>query len=278
FSSRNRRRIAAAAAILLVGAFLALIGPRLLSEHESPASEGQTLSAVTGLSEPAEAYIKLDDGQVIALNSRVSGNIYSDKVTSINKIGGRLSYDPVSQRGYSAGISEEVPQYHTVVIPKGQQYELILPDGTHVWLNSLSSITFPVRFSRADRTVEITGEAYFEVVHEAERPFLVTAGEQQVKVLGTRFNINAYDDEEIIRTTLVEGKVEVRVPSAGYQPDREIVRVLHPCQQSRFSSDAGRLNVVAVDVHNAIAWKGGLILFEGASIESILRQVSRWYD
>lgn len=276
FSSPRPTRIVAAiaaAAVLVVGVFSLL-------RHYLPADDEQQRSVDLPIAAndvgSAEAYIQLDDGQIIPLDSRASGHIYKDRNTVIHKSGGRIAYEPVESRGYTRPSEQAIP-YNTVVVPKGRQYELMLSDGSRVWLNSLSSIRFPTRFGREERLVEIDGEAYFEVAHEEDRPFLVRAGDQEVKVLGTHFNINAYADEQAIRTTLLEGKVEVRVPAA-HSESGPVARILQPGQQSRFSSDVGKLNVVAVDVKNAIAWKSGLILFEGATIESILRQVSRWYD
>ncbi|MFD1629763.1 FecR family protein [Pseudopedobacter beijingensis] len=159
--------------------------------------------------------------------------------------------------------------YSTVITPKGGQYQVILPDGTHVWLNAASSLKYPNVFNGKDRRVELTGEAYFEVKHDASKPFKVASLTQTVEVLGTHFNVNTYEDEPSIKTTLLEGSVRVTTANV-----KEIV--LKPGEQS--VNLHGKISKQNVGVNEVVAWKNGFFQFDNASLETVMRQISRWYD
>ena len=158
--------------------------------------------------------------------------------------------------------------------PKGGQYQLILSDGSKVWLNSLSSIHFPTVFTGSERKVVVTGEAYFEVAADAKHPFHVSSGGADIEVLGTHFNVNAYTDELMMKTTLLEGSVKVRkgseasIVSSGQQ--LQIAGTYGGGTQLRLVRDA--------DMEQAVAWKNGLFYLKGANIKEIMRQISRWYN
>lgn len=160
---------------------------------------------------------------------------------------------------------------NTVMTPSGGQYEVVLVDGTTVKLNAASSITYPSFFQKDKRTVSITGEAYFEVAHDASRPFIVsTARGMKVEVLGTHFDINSYADESSIKTTLLEGAVKVTSGSA--------TQLLRPSQQAQLAVN-GSLNLVPnVDVRRIVAWKDGLFQFDETDIKTVMREISRWYN
>lgn len=161
--------------------------------------------------------------------------------------------------------------FNTINIPKGGQFQVVLSDGSKVWLNSASSLTFPTVFPKNERKVTITGEAYFEVAKNKHVPFRVITGKQTVEVLGTHFNINGYVDETAIKTTLVEGSVKV---SAGAQS-----AILTPNEQSAIlNGRAGKINVTTVDTDDVLAWTTGNFQFEKAEIPLIMRQASRWYN
>jgi transmembrane sensor len=145
-----------------------------------------------------------------------------------------------------------------------------LPDGTIVWLNAASSLKFPTSFAGSKRQVELTGEAYFEVTENKSMPFEVLTGETSVSVLGTHFNINAYADEASINTTLLEGAVKVHTGQAA--------KLLKPGQQSVFVNATGALSIQPADVDQAIAWKRGFFEFDNTDLQTIMRQISRWYD
>ncbi|WP_410493669.1 FecR family protein [Chitinophaga sp. Ak27] len=178
-----------------------------------------------------------------------------------------------------AGAVTQGETWNTVSTPKGGKYEVVLSDGTHVFLNAASTVKFPVPFNENGREVVLTGEAYFEVSHtpgeKAAWPFVVKirrAGEDggEVKVLGTHFNIMAYDDEKFVKTTLVEGSVNMH-------KDANTV-ILKPGQQSVWFPQTNTLQVRPADLEAEIAWKNGRFLFRSTDIKTIMRQLSRWYD
>lgn len=229
-----------------------------------PAGQQQTSSNATTTVPviPAgtdKAVLQLADGKTIQLDS-TSGQIIHDGNLNVNNNSGKLNYD---------GVSSKV-EWHTLSTPRGGQYNLRLPDGTEVWLNAASSITFPNSFTGNERQVKITGEAYFEVEQQKDQPFKVDInGKASVEVLGTHFNINAYADEPYIATTLTEGAVKMT--------DRQQSAVLSPGQQARINTKG--MNVLKnADTDLVLAWKNGLFRFEAASIEEVLRQLARWYD
>ncbi|WP_221392448.1 FecR family protein [Dyadobacter sp. NIV53] len=212
-----------------------------------------------------KAVLTLGDGSSIILDSAKNGNLASQGNTSITKSGtGELVYK-------ASGEASNTIVFNTVATPKGGQYHIVLPDGSRVWLNAASSLKFPTSFTGKDRRVEITGEVYFEVAHNARMPFIVKAYETEVEVLGTHFNMNAYPDEKRMKTTLLEGAVKV---SKGNQS-----AVLSPGQQADILNMNNNIRVLNnVDTDKEMAWKNGYFQFEDENLESIMRQVSRWYD
>ncbi|WP_158827553.1 FecR family protein [Mucilaginibacter lacusdianchii] len=250
--------IAAAFLIFLsIGAFF------LFSQHHSPMAE-ERLSAI----KPGgnQAVLTLANGQQINLTNAKIGHLASLGGTSINKAtAGNLTFHTVSDKG----SDNTKLKFNSMSTPVGGQYHLTLADGTDVWLNAASSIRFPTVFLGAERKVEVTGEVYFEVAHDAAKPFKVIANNQSIEVLGTHFNINAYADESSIKTTLLEGSVKV---TAG-----NTTTVIKPGQQSILQ--AGNLSVnKAVDLNEAVAWKNGYFQFKDEKIESVMRKLSRWYN
>jgi ferric-dicitrate binding protein FerR (iron transport regulator) len=145
-----------------------------------------------------------------------------------------------------------------------------LPDGSRVWLNAATALRFPTAFTGKDRTVELTGEAYFEIAPLKDQPFRVKVGEMTVDVLGTHFNVMAYDDEESFHTTLLTGAVRVE--------GGKTARLLKPGEEARLSLDTKDLLVAEADTDQVVAWKNGLFQFEGATLKEVMRQVARWYD
>lgn len=164
--------------------------------------------------------------------------------------------------------------------PRGGQYQAVLPDGTKVWLNAASSIKFPSKFEgKKRREIEISGEVYLEIVKNTGQPFIVKANETEVQVLGTSFNINAYSDEEIIKTTLVEGSIKVLLHPSGIAQSSSgssISELLKPNQQAQVNK--GHIIVQTVNTNDVLAWKAGFFIFNEVSIEPIMRQLSRWYN
>lgn len=160
--------------------------------------------------------------------------------------------------------------YNTVSTPKGGEYQLTLPDGTKVWLNSMSTLKFPVVFAGNERKVELTGEAYFEVAKDKTKPFFVQAKDTKVQVLGTHFNISAFADETEVRTTLLEGSVKV---------DRGMKTiVLVPGQEASASDSKVGFTVREADLEKVMAWKNGYFVFRDEPLESLMKRISRWYN
>ncbi|GEP95857.1 FecR family protein [Chitinophaga cymbidii] len=256
---RSLRRfwIAAAAVILLVGmAGIYLWNARPVVQTPGP----QTVADIAPGREGA--VLTLADGTEVTLDSLGNGVVTNQQGTQVMIRNGQLVYDPTGEA--ASGMA-----YNTVTTPKGRQFSLLLPDGTQVWLNAASSIRFPTLFSGRERRVEVTGEAYFEVVRNADMPFHVKVNEQTtVEVLGTHFNIHAYKDESRIHTTLLEGSVKV----GGV--------TLQPGQQAQVSMEnPAAVHVVNnVDMNKVIAWKNGLFDFNGASLQEVMKQLERWYD
>ena len=161
--------------------------------------------------------------------------------------------------------------YNILCTPKAGQFAILLPDGTHVWLNNASTLRYPVAFTGPDRTVELAGEAYFEVAKDAAHPFRVKVQNgATVEVLGTSFNIMAYSDEPTEHTTLIDGSVRVT--------EKNQSAILKPAEQTALDAH-GILHVTPdVNVQEVIAWKNGFFHFDHASLETTMRQLARWYD
>ncbi len=210
-----------------------------------------------------KALLTLADGSVIVLDDAKNGPLTRQGNTKIIKLDGKINYN-------STDAAKNEIVYNSISTPRGGQYQIILPDGSGVWLNSTSSIRFPTTFAGKSRTVEITGEAYFEVTKNKSMPFIVKANKAEIQVLGTHFNVMAYSDESLLKTTLIEGSVQFIKGNK--------TSILTPGQQSQLSGD-GLVKVVSdIDVNKVIAWKNGVFNFEGADIATVLRQIARWYD
>lgn len=212
------------------------------------------------------AVLTLANGQQIALDSTGSGTIGRQGNITVVNFKGTLAYQTAASHELRA-TSESA--YNTLTTNAGNQYQLVLPDGSRIWLNAASSIKFPVNFSKKERSVEITGEAYFEIAPDTRRPFLVRHRDMTVQVLGTHFNVNAYADEQAVATTLLEGSVKVIRGN-----DHALIA---PGQQVQLCS--GGMHVWDnVNVEEIVAWKEDQFYFRRADIRSIMRQLSRWYD
>ena len=257
--SRYWLRIAAIFLIALTGATTWFFIGRKPAETITNAKETQANDVRPGGN---YATLTLSDGSKIILDSASNGILANQGTTQITKLAnGKLKYE--------SDLATRNVLYNTMSTPTGGQYRLTLPDGTEVWLNAASSITYPVAFAGNERNVSITGEVYFEVRKNAAKPFKVKVKEQVIEVLGTHFNVNAYDNEDAIKTTLAEGAVKVR---SGNN-----FMVLQPGQQARHEK-SGQLKLIAEpDMEETFAWKDGLFRFNGSGIETIMKQAARWY-
>jgi ferric-dicitrate binding protein FerR (iron transport regulator) len=260
-SKLYRWRVAAAIILLgmLSGAFFLIFGGA--EKQLNPAAQQPALSNdITPGGN--KAVLVLTDGREIELDSSQKGFVINQNGALVTKKEqGLVVYE-------STGTSEKV-YMNTLRTPLGGEYQIKLSDGTSVWLNAASSIRFPVTFYGGERKVEVTGEAYFDVAYNPGIPFRIAAKGMQVEVLGTHFNINAYENESIVKTTLVEGKVKI---ASGEQ-----AATLLPGQQARISTN-DILTVVKVDTAEAIAWKKGAFQFHNADVRTVMRQIERWYN
>ena len=258
FSLLNWKKIAIAASVILViglGSYFAFQKDNTMSVVAVSKEIHDKKPGKTG------AILTLSNGSKIVLDSVGNGLLANQNNTTVSKKNGGVVYT-------SATNAEVV--YNTMTTPRARQYNLELSDGTKVWLNASSSITFPTSFAENERKVKITGEVYFEVAKDKTKPFRVLVNDMQINVLGTHFNVNAYHDEETVNTTLLEGSVLITEQSKKI--------LLKPGQQAR-KQKSGVISVnnnVNMDV--VMGWKNGLFYFENASLEKVLRQLSRWYD
>jgi len=209
-----------------------------------------------------KATLTLADGKMINLEDEKNGLVAAQAQASVLKVkSGQIAYT-------NDASTTETDVFNTLTTPIGGQYSVALPDGSKVTLNAGSSLKFPVAFNGKHRRVELKGEGYFEISHNASMPFLVSVGDMEVHDLGTAFNINAYDDEPIIQTTLVEGLAEVKYK------DKTV-----PLEPGNAAVHSGNvLEVKKVNVEQVIAWRNGLFQFESADVRQILRQLARWYN
>ncbi|WP_316843812.1 FecR family protein [Pedobacter psychrodurus] len=207
------------------------------------------------------ATLTLANGKRISLSDATSGELANEAGVAISKTAdGKLIYEIQNQTGAANKIN-------TISTDKGETYQLRLPDGTNIWLNAASSLTYATTLIKDGiRNVKLEGEAYFEVAKDKKHPFIVETSKQQVEVLGTHFNINAYADEAITKTTLLEGSVLLNRAT-----------LLKPDEQASLSS-TGKISVEQVDVQETIAWKNGKFIFNSEDITSVMRKLSRWYN
>lgn len=260
----NWRWAAAAVLFMLAGAFSWWL---LNNKKQEPVNVVQQLHDLP----PGKsgAILKLADGSELVLDSLSDGVVATQPGTQVKLKEGQLVYDGDS-------ILKGSTAYNTITTPRGRQFQLVLQDGTKVWLNAASSITYPAYFSGTERHVKVSGEAYFEVAKMENKPFKVNVNERaEVEVLGTHFNINSYNDEENIQTTLLEGSVKTST-IAGNTVQEQLI--LKPGQQAEITYN-GKLQLnPSVNADQVMAWKNGLFNFDNASLEQVMRQLSRWYD
>jgi ferric-dicitrate binding protein FerR (iron transport regulator) len=274
--SARRRRIvrwssAAAAVVLLVA------GPVLwlqkTKKNQAPAVAVAAAPVHDALPGGNKAILTLSGGRQVILDSASEDTVLTEGAAIVAGAKGRLAYNPGNQ-------ADATVVYNTLTTPRGGQYQLTLPDGSRVWLNAQSSITYPTAFTGPDRTVSITGEAYFEVAQNPSKPFKVTAAGETINVLGTAFNINAYADEVIAKTTLLEGSIAVDPNDVNRR------FILKPGQQAWISMEKttskGEVPAAAIyngaDLTQVMAWKNGLFAFNNADLPTVMRQLSRWYN
>lgn len=264
---RWRWAAAAAVLILLAGGFYTLF-----FKAGSVQPKMATATAIKKDFKPGgnNAVLTLANGKQIILDSVSTGTLSLQGNTKVIKLNnGLLAYN-ANQRSQITDQRSQI-EYNTISTPRGGQYEVVLPDGTKVWLNAASSIRFPTSFTGKEREVQVTGEAYFEVAKNVDQPFRVFVKGMTVNVLGTQFNIMAYNDELGIKTTLVQGKVKV-VTNNGQS------EVLEPSEQAMINENGEMSIVKNANINEIVAWKNNLFWFDNDNVHEIIKQLSRWYD
>jgi transmembrane sensor len=253
--------MAAASVILLLGVFFIY---RISNNNR--ATKHELAETDTAVLRPGgnSATLTLPDGKVVDLKSAKNGIIQNSEGSHVSKpVDGELMYEP---NAYTA----QVDKFHTLSTPVGGQFRVTLPDGTQVWLNSSTTLRYPSQFSANERNVELDGEAYFEVAKSYNQPFhVILKDSASVSVLGTHFNVQAYKDEASKEITLLEGKIAVN----WLKNKKE----LNPGMQAKVTTNSVE-TISNVDTEQVIGWKNGQFVFHDASIETIMRQVERWYD
>jgi ferric-dicitrate binding protein FerR (iron transport regulator) len=259
---RRWPRIAAAAAVLLalsIGGFFIL--------HQKQAPEIARTQPTPNDLPPAgaRATLTLLDGKTILLDSTENTMLPQQVNTAIRSQDGQLIYSP-------GPTTTKMPAtaYNTLTTSLGEHYSLTLPDGTRAWLNAGSSISYPIAFTGTERKVNITGEVYLEILHNPQQPFRIGVKDQTIDDLGTHLNINAYDDEPAISTTLIEGSIRIAKGSAS--------TILKPGQQATIATNEKAFQISTIDPETAVAWKNGYFYFDRADIQTVMREMARWYN
>jgi transmembrane sensor len=253
-------RLAVAASLIAVLGF----GWYLFNER----ADVKKLNKSVSLIKPGgnKAFLTLADGTKINLDQALNGTIAKQEGIKITKTAdGQLVYTILENKSGQSKLA-----FNTISTPAGGQYQVTLPDGTKVWLNALSSLKYPTAFIGKYRTVELTGEGYFEVAKNKNKPFKLKTSKQEISVLGTHFNVSAYADDAEIKTTLVEGGVAVK----NFSP--LATGLLKPGQQAVFHHSG--FEVSNVDVEEYIAWKNGFFMFNNEGIKEAMQKLARWYD
>lgn len=262
FYKRPFYRISAAAALLI---FVSVCAWLYIQKNEYAKTRVSKSQFATDIAPGGnKAFLTLANGTKLSLTDAVDGEISREAGVVITKADdGQLLYTAVGANSNKI----ESPQFNVIETPRGGQYQIRLPDGTQIWLNAASSLRYPTAFTGKERKVELTGEAYFEVAANKDMPFRVISDDQVVEVLGTHFNISAYSEEGTIKTTLLDGSVNVQIGNHS--------AILKPGQQASVDQS---IQVKSVDLQETIAWKNGKTQFSNADIQSIMRMLSRWYD
>ncbi|HET6994977.1 MAG TPA: FecR domain-containing protein [Chitinophagaceae bacterium] len=272
---RMWRRVAVAAAVILAiatGGYLLVFKKTAKTEIAKTQQQRFNNDVDPG---NFKAKLTLADGRTIILDSAAEGEIVKQGNATVVNQNGQLVYSPYSvpdsaRRSPLSGLI-----FNTLATAYGETYTTVLADGSKVWLNSASSIKFPVAFTGKERRVEITGEAYFQVRHNDKMPFRVIVNGVQIEDLGTEFNVNAYSDEGATKTTLIEGSVKVG-PEPGEGPARGTI--IKPGQQAIVTKNGQLTTNTPGNLNKIIAWKNGMFQFENDNLDDVMRQLSRWYN
>ncbi|GAA4791041.1 DUF4974 domain-containing protein [Olivibacter ginsenosidimutans] len=263
----NRWYPLAAAAVLLfvAGAVLFFVYPK--TDVKKPSVASNKTQILPGSN---KAILTLADGEQVVLDDATTHGIpdqYGMKLTRVDS--SLLTYSIAN--GRAPQHAEELA-YNTIETPRGGQYQVMLPDGTKVWLNAATILRYPVKYSTNERKVELSGEAYFEVAANKSQPFIVVTGKQEINVLGTHVNVKSYKDEQLTSTTLISGSVRVH----DLNTDESVI--LTPGQQANTRLMSKKMSITAVNAQDVVSWKNGYMVFDNQDIYSIMKVISRWYN
>lgn len=256
----------AAALILVCGSIFFLRDQKILSGSSTTKAKVENLDVLPGSD---KAILTLANGKKVVLDANTAANISDTNGISISKTeDGKLIYTVLNRESFD----KSSVSFNTIETPNGGQYQVVLPDGTKVWLNAASSLRYPEVFVGNERSVQLTGEAYFEVAKNKTKPFHVKSKNQDVEVLGTHFNINSYMDDKTIKTTLLEGSIKItnQKSSKILQPGEQAIAGIAENAFIHVSTD--------VDLDDQVAWKNGLFRFNDSELRDVLIQLERWYD
>ena len=254
-------RVAAAASILI------LFSAGYFYLKQKPDAKKITIASNDVGPGSNKAILILSNGKQINVTNAVNGQLALQGSNVISKTAdGQIVY---LDKKSAQSLQGEGVAYNTIKTPAGGQYRVVLSDGTRVLLNAGSSLTYPAKFAGKDRTVNLTGEAYFEVAHRSKQPFFVKTRGQVIEDIGTQFNVNAYEDESYVKTTLIEGSVKVYAKKQS--------KILVPGQQVILDTQGLQLAKNA-DIDEAISWKEGYFNFNTETLETAMKNLSRWYD
>lgn len=253
-------KVAAAAIIIALVAYYFMPAQKYTNK-------AATYTSSKALPATGKPMLTLSDGSVIYLSDSTKGEIAQQSGVIITRSkDGAIVYNAGNQPNTTGQIQE-----NTFSTPKGVRYKITLPDGSGAWLNALSSLSYPTRFTGAERVVTLNGEGYFEIKANAQQPFVVKSGMQRVQVLGTHFNVNAYTDESTIKTTLLEGSVKVSTSNGSY--------LIVPGEQVIASRDNNKqLRKIAANTEKETAWVNDIFSFKNDDLPYVMRQIGRWYD
>jgi len=260
---RRNRQVFLVAATLIAGIAGVIVFKNLQPTKQTTPTAWQQKSTPV-LPGSDKAILVLDDGTTVTLDNTANGNITKQGATNISKANGQVTY-ALSDADATASVV-----YNTIKIPRGGQYQLVLADGTKVWMNASSSLHFPTSFPGKERVVELTGEAYFEVAKDAQRRFSVKVNGTTVNVLGTHFNVMAYDNEAAMAITLMEGSVNVEKENDNV--------TLRPGQQAQLKPGAGISVLNNANLEETLAWKNGYFHLDHTTLAVLMRQIERWYN
>lgn len=265
-TNRNAVRYYAAAAVLIC----CFLGPYVYRHqilelkrgiNTTNASYARKLDEQSG-----HIVLTLSNGKKLVLDQTADGELGSDKHALISKTSdGQIIYNLENM-----DVGDDELAYNTISTPVGKTSQLILSDGTKVWLNAKSTLKFPVAFGKNQRNVELEGEGYFEVVHNKAKPFLVSAREMNIQVLGTHFNISAYDDDNVVEASLIEGSVKASHGNSA--------QLLKPNQQAVLKRGSSQIVAKNFDPDEVMDWKNGYFIFRNEPISEIMKKISRWYN